>query len=77
LPSRHPVERYLSASIAAHTRWAMEPDRAAATIPARDAFAARFENEVDPNRTLTPVERARRAESARKAYFTRLGLATK
>jgi hypothetical protein len=29
----------------------------------------RFENEVDPERTLTVQERATRAEFARKAYF--------
>ena len=30
---------------------------------------ARFEREVDPDGTLAPEERARRAEAARKAYF--------
>lgn len=34
----------------------------------------RFEDQVDPERTLTPGERARRAEHARKAYFARLAL---
>ena len=34
----------------------------------------RFEREVDPNGELTPQERAKRAEHARKAYFTRLSL---
>ena len=42
------------------------------TAPARRAFLARFENEVDPDGTLPSAERARRAEMARKAYFTRL-----
>lgn len=76
MPAHNPVDRHLSASIAANTRWAHQPDRTAATTPARDAFAARFENEVDPDRALSPTERARRAESARRAYFTRLALAS-
>lgn len=42
------------------------------TAPARRAFMARFEREVDPEGALTPKERARRADMARKAYFTRL-----
>ena len=42
------------------------------TAPARRAFLARFETEVDPDGTLPPAERARRAGMARKAYFTRL-----
>jgi hypothetical protein len=44
------------------------------TGPARAAFASRFEREVDPDGILIPAERARRAEHARKAYFTRLAL---
>lgn len=42
--------------------------------PARDAFMARFEDEVDPDRVLPEAERARRAVHARKAYFTKLAL---
>ena len=42
------------------------------TKPARAAFLSRFETEVDPNGTLSPEERARRAEAARKAYFAKL-----
>ena len=44
------------------------------TAPAREAFAKRFENEVDPDRALPDAERQRRAAAARKAYFTRLAL---
>lgn len=68
------TDRYLSASIAANTRWAHEPDRTAATQPARAAFEQRFLDEVDPERKLRPAERARRAENAKKAYFHRLAL---
>jgi hypothetical protein len=67
-------ERFMVASIAANTRWANETDRTAATSPARAAFNRRFEDEVDPDRHLNLAERARRADSARKAYFMRLAL---
>jgi hypothetical protein len=40
------------------------------TKAARAAFNARFANEVDPQRILSETERARRAEAARRAYFT-------
>ncbi len=44
------------------------------TKPARVAFMARFEREVDPSGVLEPIERARRAEHAKKAYFAKLAL---
>jgi hypothetical protein len=44
------------------------------TKAARAAFNNRFEREVDPDGKLTPAERARRSDHARKAYFTRLAL---
>lgn len=69
-----PKERVLRARLAAHTRWAHEKDPAAATAKARQAFMDRFDREVDPNGEMDPVERARRAESARKSHFTRLAL---
>jgi len=67
-------ERRLAAQAAAHTSWAHTPDRNARTAPARAALMARFEREVDPDGTLPPQERAKRAESARKAYFLNLSL---
>jgi len=42
------------------------------TKAARAAFASKFEREVDPEGVLSSAERARRADAARKAYFTRL-----
>ncbi len=42
------------------------------TAPARAAFLSRFEKIVDPNRLLSAPERARRAEAARRAYFSSL-----
>jgi hypothetical protein len=46
------------------------------TASARSAFLARFEREVDPEGLLPPVERARRADTARRSYFTKLALAS-
>ena len=42
------------------------------TAAGTKALLDRFEREVDPDRTLDPGERAKRAEHARKAYFTSL-----
>jgi len=44
--------------------------------PARQAFESKFEREVDPDGLLDPEERARRADMARNAHFTRLALAS-
>jgi len=44
------------------------------TGPARAKFLARFEAEVDPDGLLPEAERSKRAEQARKLYFTRLAL---
>lgn len=67
-------DRTQIAKLAAHTSWALTEDRAARTAPARQALLERFEDEVDPDRKLPADERARRAESARKAYYQRLAL---
>lgn len=71
-----PEQRVLRARIANSVRWAHEPDRTAATSPARDAFMARFEKQVDPDGVLDPVERSRRAECAKTAHFQRMALAS-
>jgi hypothetical protein len=75
-PASSPARRALRARMAAHLLHAGIPDAAAHTAPARAAFLARFEREVDPDGTLDPGERTRRAEHARKAYFLRLALAS-
>lgn len=72
--SMTPQERSLRGQIAAHASWARTPDRSARTAPARKALLDKFEQEVDPDGTLPPAERAKRAENARKAYFRRLAL---
>lgn len=61
----------INASIASRTRWSKE-DGVEGTAKARRAFLDQFEDQVDPDRTLSAAERARRAESAKRAYFTRL-----
>lgn len=68
-----PNERTMRARLAAHLLHASVDSREH-TGPARRAFMARFEDQVDPDRVLSPAERARRAEHAKKAYFTRLAL---
>jgi hypothetical protein len=44
------------------------------TTAARAQFLSRFEREVDPDGALDPAERARRAQFAKRAYFTKLVL---
>ncbi len=70
-----PEQRTLRARMAAHALHAGIADPAAATAPARQAFLDRFERQVDPDGVLSPDDRRRRAEHARKSYF--LGLALK
>jgi hypothetical protein len=69
-----PSERTLRARLAAHMLHARRDPRHT-TANGRAAFLARFEREVDPDGTLDPAECRRRAEQARRAYFTRLSLA--
>jgi hypothetical protein len=75
-PSSDKANRVLQARMAAHALHARVEDPAAHTAPAREVFLSRFEREVDPEGVLEPQERARRAEHAKKAYFTRLALAS-
>ncbi len=70
-----PTERSLRARIGAFSLHAAYDSREL-TKPARRAFLARFEAEVDPEGVLTPQERQRRAEMARRAHFARLALAS-
>lgn len=68
-----PVERSARARIAAFTMHAKNDSRETSK-PGRDAFLARFEREVDPDGALPERERARRAESAKRAHMTKLAL---
>jgi hypothetical protein len=69
-----PAERQQAGRVGAYESWSRTPDRAARTAPARKANLDRFEYKVDPDNQLSPAERAKRAEFARKAYYTRLAL---
>ncbi len=66
-----PEERTQRARLAAQVRWSRH-DPVAGTEPARRGFNEKFIDEVDPDRILPEAERVRRAESARKAFYTRL-----
>lgn len=66
--------RSLIGKLGANTRWSQTENRTAATQPARDALARKFEDAVDPDRVLSPEERAKRAANARKAHYQRLAL---
>ena len=69
------AERSLRARLAAYALHAQRDPRET-TANGRTAFLARFDREVDPRGLLEPEERRRRAEQARRAYFTRLALAS-
>jgi hypothetical protein len=68
-----PEQMSLRGRIGAHALHARYDSREL-TANARKRFLDRFEREVDPDLELPPRERARRAEHARKAYFTKLAL---
>ena len=72
MPRLTPEQSSLRSRVAAYESWANTTDPSGRTAPARAAFLARFEREVDPNGVLPLAERKRRAEAKRKAYFTRL-----
>jgi hypothetical protein len=76
VPRLTPEQRAQRGRIGAYRQWSQTPDRAAHTEPARRAFLARFENEVDPDGTLDPATRAELAAYRRKEYFTRLAFAS-
>jgi hypothetical protein len=73
MPGRTPAERALIGRIGAYTMLARH-DAHDITRAAHKAFWDRFERDVDPDGVLDPVERARRADMARKAYMARLAL---
>jgi hypothetical protein len=61
------------AKLGAHSMHAANDSREV-SAPARAAFRRKFEDQVDPERVLTPAERVRRANHAFKAHMTRLSL---
>jgi hypothetical protein len=75
-PVGHPDNSLLSTA-ANHERWAATDDRTAATAPARQTFRDRFLAEARERFGDLPAdELARRAEHLRKAYYTRLAIAS-
>lgn len=69
-------ERSLRAKIAAHERWAREPDRRAATAPARHANDDRYLNAARAlHPTLSDDELHIRAANLRSADMTRMARA--
>ena len=66
-----PSERVMRARMAAYMLHARHGPRET-TKAARRVFNQRFLDEVDPERRLPERERLRRADAARRAYFTRL-----
>ena len=66
-------ERSLRAKIAAHERWAREPDRSAATAPARQANADRYLNAARAlNPSLSEAEILVRAANLKSADMIRM-----
>lgn len=68
-----PAERSMRARLGAHALHAKH-GLEQTTAAGRAAFLSRFEKEVDPDGILPIAERQRRAEHAKKAYFTKLAL---
>ncbi len=66
-----PEERAMRGRIGAYVTHSRHDPRET-TAKARATFLDQFERQVDPDGVLPEAERLRRAEAARKAYFTRL-----
>jgi len=64
-----PAERSLRARAAAYRLHSLYDSRQL-TANARAAFEQRFARQVDPDGVLPEAERQRRAECARKAYYS-------
>jgi hypothetical protein len=77
LAAKNPEEAALAARIASAERWGRTADRTAATEPARAGLRAKFEREVDPDGTLDPAERSRRADQLMHAHMLRMSLAAR
>lgn len=69
-----PAQRTAKARVAADESWAKTKDRAARTAPARMAAEDRFYRLVDPDGEMTPGDREKAAQNARRAHFRRIAL---
>lgn len=65
-----PGQRSLRARTASFTSWANTSDTTARTRPGAQAAFRKFEDQVDPNRTLPDDERFRRAKAAQRAHMS-------
>lgn len=74
MSAKDPAVRRQIATIAAYSKHAKIDGREATAAARRASHVTRFENDVDPHRLLSALERARRVEAARKAYFRQLAL---
>jgi hypothetical protein len=68
-----PEQAHLRGKHAALIRWSRE-DPTEQAYRGQAGLMARFEKEVDPDGTLSPAERRRRAEAARRAHMALLSL---
>ncbi|MEV0881757.1 hypothetical protein AB0I85_28495 [Micromonospora echinofusca] len=64
----------ISGRAGGYTSWANTSDPAARMAATWRGRSARFERQVDPDGTMDPAERARRARQAEAAYMARLSL---
>jgi len=71
MPDLDPAEMAIRGRIGAYRLHATHDPRET-TADARAAFRSSFERLVDPDGTLPEYERARRADAARRAHYTRL-----
>jgi hypothetical protein len=69
-----PAERSLRGKLASYESWANTKDRTARTAPGRAAQLARFEKLVDPDGTMPAEARAKAAEAAKQAHYSRMAL---
>jgi hypothetical protein len=61
----------LGARAAVYQSWANTPDRAARTAPAREAYLAKLEAQVDPDGVMTPRDRRKAARAQQMAHLMR------
>jgi hypothetical protein len=71
-----PEQRSLRARCAAYVLHSQRDSSELLAAAHQASHVTKFEREVDPDNVLPPEERARRLESARRAYLTRLALAS-
>jgi hypothetical protein len=67
-----PEQRSLRGKIAGYSSWKKTKDRTARTQAGRDAFRESFQDVVDPDHVLPPIERAKAGEAAYREHMARL-----